>query len=192
MSRFTWLYNPEHGVGTKGKRSPFVPPGVEEWEFNRAIAARVERLCALEYIDFINVNPEPESLSLKARCDFVNAVQKSRKNCILVTCSANADGDGADWTDANGAAVFCYKRGITAEKYAKEFLDKIVMCTDFHSRGVKTAGYAILKNTTPVAILIEHGFMTNKKEAKLLASPTMRDVFAYAHLEAIQVIEENG
>lgn len=47
-------------------------------------------------------------------------------------------------------------------------------------RGVKTAGFYVLKNTRMPAILVEGAFLTNPREAQLLADPAVRQRLAEA------------
>ena len=46
--------------------------------------------------------------------------------------------------------------------------------TDVHSRGVKQAGFYVLRGTMAPSILVETGFITNPDEQKKLASPRYR------------------
>lgn len=52
--------------------------------------------------------------------------------------------------------------------------DKVINFTNAKSRGVKTAKFYVLTNTTMPAILIECGFLNNPKEEKLLNDPEYR------------------
>jgi N-acetylmuramoyl-L-alanine amidase len=73
-----WILDPGHGgmafghYMTPGKRSPQVPPGIYEGEFNRAIANSVHDG---NYLETIVTNPGPINISLKKRVSFVNSIK---------------------------------------------------------------------------------------------------------------------
>lgn len=52
--------------------------------------------------------------------------------------------------------------------------ENVIKFTNAKSRGVKTAKFYVLTNTTMPAILIECGFLNNPKEEKLLNDPEYR------------------
>ena len=54
----------------------------------------------------------------------------------------------------------------------------------------EAAGYYVLKNTKAPALLIEHGFHTNKEDVELLKDPEYRAKLAYA--EAAGILDHLG
>jgi len=56
----------------------------------------------------------------------------------------------------------------------------LVKATKRNDRGIKTANFAVLRETSMPAILVECGFMTNKEEAALLKSDAYRQTCASA------------
>ena len=52
-------------------------------------------------------------------------------------------------------------------------------------RGCKTANFYVIKNTYMPAVLIEHGFYTNKEECEKLKSSSFRDILARADATGI-------
>ena len=97
-----------------------------------------------------------------------------------------ANAFGTDWNSANGWEVYTYKTGGDAEKAAKavEAATK-ASSAGLKNRGCKTANFYVLKNTTMPAILIEHGFYTNKEECEKLKSSSFRDTLAQADATGI-------
>ena len=82
---------------------------------------------------------------------------------IFVSIHCNAGG-------GTGCEVYCYKTGTQAEMLAKSILNGMVWNTDLISRGVKTANYAVLKNTNMPAALVETAFIDNENNAAFLGS----------------------
>ena len=103
---------------------------------------------------------------------------------LFVSIHANAF--GTDWNSANGWEVYSYKTGGIAEKAAKavEAATKN-SSAGLKNRGCKTANFYVIKNTTMPAILIEHGFYTNKAECEKLKSSSFRSVLAQADATGI-------
>jgi N-acetylmuramoyl-L-alanine amidase len=56
---------------------------------------------------------------------------------------------------------------------------------DLHTRGVKQAGFVVLKSPSFPSILVETAFITNSKESRLLASGTFQTAFARRVAEGV-------
>ena len=97
---------------------------------------------------------------------------------IFISIHCNAGG-------GTGCEVYCYKTGGESEKLAKTTLNGILYNTNLSSRGVKTASFAVIKNTTMPAILVETAFIDNAKDAKLLGSEDGQAVIAKGIAEGI-------
>jgi len=195
MSRYTWILDPGHGgVGpggeylTPGKRSPEVPPGIYEGEFNRQICSLVESLC-LDY-DTTTTNPGPVNCGLKERTDYINGLQKVRGNCILLSIHANASGRGG-WSTVYGSTVFYHPKNKKGKPLAEWVLEAIDQHTPMNiTRGVKPSRFTILSKTRSMpGVLVECGFMTNKSEARFLASSDGQSQIANAIFETIKTVE---
>ena len=89
---------------------------------------------------------------------------------------ANAHGNGAEWTDANGIETFMhsYASKVGDSKNLATTVQKyMIKGTNQTNRGVKTGNFAMCNCEsmgTKASILIEIGFMTNEYEASLLKS----------------------
>ena len=85
---------------------------------------------------------------------------------------------------------------IMMSTFQHAFLDRSIRFADMvegqfakagrKSRGVKQAGFAVLKNTTMPAVLVECGFMSNPDEEAYLLSERGQQVLAGALLSAFQ------
>lgn len=174
---------------TRGKQSPEVPPGVYEGEFNR-------RLCNT-IVNWGNklktqmINSGPINISLRDRVEFVNAVCKKFKDVALLSIHANAE-KCIGWGQARGITIFTAKNpSKKSEKIAHEIMTSITANNNITTpfRGIKTANFTILKNTSCPSILIECGFMTNKEDCKLLNDSGYVYALAYSIIRALRCVE---
>lgn len=111
----------------------------------------------------------------------------------LDTICDEANGCGADYFvsihcnafngRAQGTETFCYARGGSGECLASSIQRQIVKCLDTVDRGVKTAGYYVLKYTAMPAVLVECAFIDNPEDCLLLIDNT--EVFATAIAQGI-------
>jgi len=152
---------------TKGKRSPKWPDGSQLFEgvFNRGIVAKLSRLLDWADIDFEILVPEERDVSLSERVKRVNKIYKKHPDAILVSIHAN----GHSNESANGFEIFTSKGETKSDEYAKIIHSKyITLIKEIRDRGIKEAGFYMLKRTHCPAVLIECGFMTNEKECQFL------------------------
>lgn len=184
MTKF--LLDPGHGglafghYLTPGKRSPEVPPGIFEGDFNRRVCKLIEQYDPEQYL---NIAPGPIQIPLKARVDFVNKLAKL-EDCVLISVHANA-APGVGWTSANGFTVFISKgASVRSERLASMIHDEFIGITE--SRGIKRESFTIIKQVTCPAVLVECGFMTNRIDAEFMASDVGQKTFAAAIHDACE------
>jgi N-acetylmuramoyl-L-alanine amidase len=195
----TWILVPGHGgispggiYLTRGKRSPQVPPGIYEGEFNRAICDHVAGLCFTEDIDCVNAIPGPMNPTLKQRVAYCNSVHAKLKNCVVICVHANAAGKIGQWNKAQGTVVF---HSPDSDQRSKDLAKKLsakmaTYCEGLKSRGVKTARFAMVQKVNCSSVLLECGFMDNLEEATYLASYEGQIEIADAIFSAIKEMNE--
>lgn len=192
-----WLFDPGHNrmcgakYLTRGKQSPEVIPGlgVHEGEFNHDIVKRVVGALRFKGISSADLVPEARGVPIRERIKRANKTWHYHPKCRLISIHANADGRDGEWTDANGLVVFHYPGSRKGQHLANAAHQSIVKHTGMKTRGIKTARFAMLRRTRMPAILVEHGFMTNKGDARRLASDKFRTQVADAYVEMILSIE---
>jgi len=190
--KFLWILDNGHGKATAGKRSPLLDDGRQllEYEFNRDIVSRLMLLLESQDLSFHNLVPEVDGdISLQARVDRANKL-KTPLAKLYLSVHANAASD--QWSNASGIETFCYRFNSKSERLARIFQNNLIDASGWRNRGVKEAGFYVLKNTKMPAILTENGFYSNPDECRKLLDPEWRDKIATAHLYAIQEIEETG
>ena len=168
--------NDEHGLEplpTIGKRTPYISQvgrSFYENEFNKEAKRYFLEACARQGFRTLDVKPGNQDLSLTARAQIVN----SSNATVLVTFAYNAAAKDDVFGSANGVETFYStinpyfgNSRILAVRVQNRLIEGIKQI----NRGVKTANYYMLRAVNCPAILVEAGFMTNFKEAKLMMDP---------------------
>lgn len=166
-----------HGSNTAGKRSP--DGSLREYEFNRDIANRIKNILVAHGVEVILTCSDDYDIPLQQRCDIANQLKAD----YFVSIHANAY--GTDWNDARGWEVFVVAKGGRAEELAETIHEYSIAELGLKDRGVKTANFYVLRNTNMPAVLIEHGFYTNKTECALLKDSDFRQKCAVADAKGI-------
>ena len=109
---------------------------------------------------------------LKARTDIANAAGAR----LFVSLHENALSATTEGTET----FHFYYANPGARALALLVHQEVVAALGLPDRGVKTAGFYVLKYTTMPAILVEGAFLSNPNEALLLADPNVRQRLAEA------------
>lgn len=165
--------NDEHGVNppTQGKRTPVVPGlnrQIYENEFNRAAKNKFIEACMRQDFSVYDVKPELQDISINERIRRIN----SQNLTLLVTFAYNAYGDS--FNNASGIETFYSPQNPKATQsrnLAENLYNELIQGTQQTGRGVKTLNVGVLSNVNCTSSLIEAGFMTNLREAKLMINP---------------------
>ena len=172
-----------HGPNTPGKRAP--DGSLREFDFNSAVAKMVaSRLLEFGH-ETIAVHRHFSDRRLPKRTAEANKWGAD----LYISIHANAAGKGT-WNSALGVETYCYKRGRRSEWFAHIVQTNIIKATGRRDRGVKTATFWVLRKTKMPAVLIECGFMTNRKELELLKSDEYRESIADAIVLAANAYAE--
>lgn len=163
----TLMIDAGHGPETAGKRSP--DGLLREFSFNSAVADFVKQYLIEEGFTVIFAHKAQEDVPLPRRIKLANSLKVD----AFVSIHANAFGN--DWNYANGIETFVYPTA-SKESVALASLVQSVLITACNraDRGVKKADFAVLRETSMPAILIECGFMTNRDDAALLMKKAYR------------------
>lgn len=100
--------------------------------------------------------------------------------------------NSAPSTDAEGIEVFYYRndenkiRMTQSKSLAQSILDKTLQNTQAKSRGVKHGNYAVIRETTMPAALIEGGFLTNENEMEKIKNANYLKSLALGIAQGIQ------
>ena len=162
-----------HGPETAGKRSP--DGKLREFHFTSHVAEEVKKLLTFGGHTVIFSHQARFDVPLHERTQLANRLKAD----IFVSIHANAY--GSSFNSANGVETFTYTKPQTATKKLAYFIhSSLLLSTGRKDRGIKQADFAVLRDTSMPAILIECGFMTNRLEADLLKSEAYRKSCARA------------
>lgn len=189
--------DPGHGGGDGGAVG-ILPPGtptgltprtdsqgrtvLEEKDVNLDIALRLDGLLRAQGARTILTRTQDlaggdrpyttEGADLKARVDIANAAAVD----IFVSVHNNALAATTSGTET----FHFYYSSAAARTLARDVHTQMVAALALPDRGVKSAGFYVLRNTRMPAILVEGAFLSNPAEALLLADPGVRQRIADA------------
>lgn len=164
--------DPGHGGNDAGAIGP---TGVMEKTVTLNVALELRRLLEAEGATVIMTRDSDTTVSAKgakasdieelgARCDVGNRVGAH----IFISIHA----DSFTRPEARGTTGYYYSKGSGAgQKLADCIRRNLVEQLGTPSRGTQPCNFYVVKNTDMPATLIELGFISNKDEEKLLASP---------------------
>lgn len=165
------VLDPGHG----GKDPGAVCMDVYEKERVLVLAHLVAELLDEKGVEVQLTRSTDDFLTLAERATMANAhwQEDTRHNsAFFVSLHCNA----AENKAAHGAEVFYYPgetqyedRARRSEFLATNMLQEIVHKTGARNRGVKPAGYYVLRESLLPAVLVECGFITNDEERSNLA-----------------------
>ena len=96
---------------------------------------------------------------------------------------------GFDPTSPESYIIFSLMQNIHQEKsleLAGAVQEEMVKATNHKDRGVRQAGYLVLKDATMPAILVESGFISNREDEKFLMSQAGQTKIATAIFKGIE------
>lgn len=176
-----------HGVETAGKRSP--DGSYFEHEFNLDVAKRSKAHLERCGVQVIMTREDEHDVSLTRRCKICNDA-----GCdLFISKHSNAGGkagwyiaeDGLRWNTAEGWSVHIIARGGKAEQLAEKIRAVAIPLLGCRDRGVNEDNYQVLRDTKCPAVLIEHGFHTNRSEVEKLKSDAYRAKCAEADARGV-------
>lgn len=167
-----------HGPNTAGKRSP--DGKLREFTFNHAVAMEVQKLLLGQKINVFMTHDTTRDVPLAERMKRANA----HKGDAFISIHANAF--TSNWHTANGIETYIKRAASKEEKsLAATIQQALVAKTGLRNRGVKQENFYVLTNAKMPAILVECGFMTNKREVALLASANYQKQCAKAIVQGL-------
>lgn len=164
-----------HGTNTSGKRTP---AGYKENEFNHYTKEFLIDELKRNNFKIVDCSPSRSDNSLEDR------VKRERNGKADIFISIHFNAMGSKWQD-KASGIETYYHGVggvkgNGYKLAKLVHAELLKGTKLKDRGVKSDGVLynnglyVLRETKSPAILVECGFMDNKKEAELMKSTSYR------------------
>ena len=157
--------------------------GLNEKDVNMQVALKVADLLMDRYV-VVMTRTDDQYVSLGKRCDIANQ-SKSR---LFVSIHCNA----AENHEANGIETFHYYTSTRGKLFANAIQRGLIALTDRRDRGVKAAGFQVLRDTSMPATLVELGFITNTEEEQLLQKEEFQNACAKAIVKGIDDFFDRG
>jgi N-acetylmuramoyl-L-alanine amidase len=160
-----------HGIGTPGKRTPYIKSlgrQIRENEFNESVTFYLKE--ELERCGFRTLLTAPTDYDtpLTMRTNLANSMEAD----ILISNHFNAmdgefDGPGKD---PEGMSIHIYPGAKNGRKLAEHVANYLKLGTKQKYRGIVEQNLHMTREFNRAAILIENGFMDNKAEALLMVN----------------------
>lgn len=153
-----------HGLQTPGKRTPLFPDSsqIREWQFNYPTALKLGELLLANGFEVQFVSPGEEDIPLSTRTARANQANAD----LFVSIHYNAH-QGV-WGSHGGVETYHYPNSAKGQQLATVVQEELIRETGLRDRGVKSANFQVLRETTMPAVLVECGFMDNMEEATLM------------------------
>ncbi len=187
-SQFLIAGNDEHGMNppTAGKRTPIMPyidrPFFEN-EFNRPAKQRFLGVCARIGFNTFDVHPEVTDTSVSTR---VTRTNRAGVSCVI-TFAYNATVN-ENFNSTAGTLIYYSTTNPyrTASRTLSGLISESIGAYDaVPELGVRTLDIGMLSSVNRPASLVEAGFMTNFREAKLMMDPQFQQIVAEGTAQAV-------
>jgi N-acetylmuramoyl-L-alanine amidase len=150
--------------------------GLQEKEINITISRRIQEILEQNGIQVVMTRTGDSTVSLQGRVD---AAERSNAS-VFVSIHANAI--SMSRPEVNGLETYYYSSGASL---ARTIHNRILQSTDLRDRGVRTARFYVLRNTSMPAVLVETGFVTGQEDAIRFQNPAARQQIADAIAQGI-------
>lgn len=183
-----------HGKDTPGKRSP--DGSLMEWEYNREIAKRVQKILISYGWDTRFVVEDDWDMSLKQRYLKVNETcdKYGNENVIMISIHVNAAGNG-DWKNARGWSVWTTRGQNQSDKLADELFtaaECYLLPLGLKVRKDVSDGdpdyesdFTVIYGTKCPSVLTENMFMDNKEDCAWLLTEEGKETITNIHVDGI-------
>lgn len=156
MGKKVWL-----DFGHGGKDPGAIGNGLREKDITLSVGLKVGKELERHGIKVGYSRKNDKTISLNDRTKLANNFGAN----VFVSIHTNAFGD----SKVQGVETFSYPTSKSGARLAKNIQDEVIKTKLYHrNRGLKTANFAVLRQTKMTASLIEMAFITNKQDANLL------------------------
>ena len=176
------MLDPGHGKGNVNGS----PDGTyKEHEFTLDFSFRLKEILERCGIQVYMTRTDGTDISLNKRCRIANAITDLD---LLVSVHSNAVSavDSEGWSTAKGLTTHIIAKGGNAEKAAKAMVERFKEAgITVRNESVVVSNFQMVRETNAPAVLIEHGFHTNREEVALLKTDAYRQKLAVAEAKGI-------
>ena len=170
----TVVIDPGHGGKDPGARSIL---GFYEKGINLSVALDVARLLEQRGLRVKMTRTDDYYVELEDRAAIANNIDAD----LFVSIHA----DSFPKSSRRGYTIYVAKAASSSSRRAAKAIARSMSGTGLNSFGVQTANYHVLTDTRGPAVLVEMGYLTNRREAALLRSGSFQDRLAQAIADGI-------
>lgn len=127
----------------------------------RRVCKLIRKKC--KDVEVIQTRPDDEFVTLNDRAGMANFFHAD----LFISIHANS---AKGWAEGTETFIHNTARGSRSEQMARLLESEYVRQAKRKSRGVKTANFAVLRQTSMPAVLTEIGFISNKEEENFIRS----------------------
>jgi len=174
MKKIKGIIDPGHGGYDPGAIGP---SGIQEKVITLAVAKMLKKI--LSPVIDINLTRDSDialginqSADLTARANLANALPAD----FFVSIHCNSSENQA----ATGTETYSYPGSVQGSKLAKSIHECLISLLGLPDRGLKTANFAVLRQTRMPACLVEIAFVSNPTEEAMLESIIFQNKAAQA------------
>lgn len=181
MKKYHVCIDPGHGPGCANQS----PDGAyQEQEFAMDLALRTAAILRGQGVIVSLTRGADDYPSLSERCRVANAIPGLS---LYLSLHSNAAG-GLGWSKASGHLVFTSEpgEGAARNRAGKAFLRRLEEAgIHLGSKAIRHHHYTVLSDTTAPAVLLEHGFHTNRADVQQLKAADFRARLAEVDARAV-------
>ena len=156
-----------------------------ENEFALDMDKRIKSGLEKEGVKVIETRPDGQPVTLGERCRISNREDTDLFVSLHSNAAAPVDGT-SQWTDAKGWECLVYSNSGDAGKAAQAVTEEVGKVADLRSAPiVERPGLYVLHNTDAPAMLIEHGFHTNRDDTEKMLDDDYRQQLAEAEVTGV-------
>ncbi|HIV86167.1 MAG TPA: N-acetylmuramoyl-L-alanine amidase [Candidatus Monoglobus merdigallinarum] len=176
----TIVIDPGHNYS--GVDTGAVGNGLREQDITWYIAERVKPLLEARGFNVVmtrnsiydNCSTESTSASLAYRYNLANNIGAD----LFVSIHCNAGG-------GTGTETYCYYGNSDGRRLASYIQNHITSNLGLNNRGVKEAGFAVIRHTSMTAVLVETAFIDSASDASKLGDSASQQLFAQAIADGV-------
>jgi len=170
----TVVIDPGHGGKDPGARSIL---GFYEKGINLSVALDVARLLEQRGLRVKMTRTNDYFLELEERAAIANNLRAD----LFVSIHS----DSFPKSSRRGYTIYIAKAASSSSRKAAKAIAHSMSGTGLNSFGIQTANYHVLTGTRGPAVLVEMGYLTNRREAVLLRSSSFQNRLAHAVADGI-------
>ena len=170
LENLTVVIDPGHGGDDPGAVRYNLKEKDINLDISKKIKSRLKKLGAKVYL----TREKDEYKGLYERVDFA----KDKNADIFISIHQNSYSDVKNKNKKEGTSVFYYNK--ESLKLADEIKNSVLRRTSLKDDGTNLASLAVVRATEPVSVLVECGYIANKKESEKLSDSKFQNKLAKA------------